>query len=125
MRREIRVALLVSAGMGLSGCAAALVGVGAAGGYAISRDAITNQFEFPMDHVYRVGREVIGDMGLVTTEDAGRGVIRAEVQGVHVTLTVRRISERFVELKVKARNQFLMPRIGVAQAVYNRIVQRL
>lgn len=124
--RPIRQTLLLGTiGVALSGCAAALLGVGAAGGYAISRDSISNQFELPASHLYHMSREVMGELGIVTREDESRGWMNGTVGGVSVTLTIRQISERMVELKVKARNKFLMPRIGVAQTVYNRILQRL
>jgi hypothetical protein len=111
--------------VGLSGCAALLVGAGAAGGYAIGKDSIKNHFDLPMSHVYQVSREVIGEVGLVTLEDEQRGLIKASVEGTNVTLTVKRVSEKAVELKVKARSKFLIPRIDTAQTVYNRIIQRL
>ena len=121
----VRLGLWLMGLVGLSGCALALVGVGAAGGYAISRDSITNHVDLPLSHVYRVSREVVREVGLVSVEDESNGLIRATVEGVNVTVTVKRVSEQTVQLTVKARNQLLMPKIGVAHTVYNRIIQRL
>ena len=121
----IRALLLIGLPVALSGCAAVLLGAGAAGGYAISKDSITNGFDLPPSHVYHVSREVIGELGLVTVEDERRGLMKAVVQGAKVTITVKPISEKTVELKVKARNALLFPKIDVAQTVYNQIIQRL
>jgi hypothetical protein len=109
----------------LSGCAVLLVGAGAAGGYAISRDSVKNHFDLPMSHVFQVSREVVESQGLITLEDARRGLIKAEVAGANVTVTVKSVSPRTVELKVRARNDVLLPKIEVAQAVYNKIFERL
>lgn len=116
-------AALAVASLGLSGCAVLLVGAGAAGGYAISKDSVRNIFDLPKDHVYAQSLSVVHEMGAVTLEDHARGLIEAQVQEVHVTITVRPISHRTVELKVKARN--LMPKIDTAQAIYTRILERL
>ena len=124
-RRSFRLGSLGVALACVCGCAPLLLGAGAAGGYAISRDSIKNTFEVSEAHLYQVSREVIGDVGFVTTEDARRGLIQATVEGVTVTISVTPASDRRTELKVKARNKLLMPKIRVAQDVYNRIVNRL
>jgi len=108
----------------LSGCAALLLGTGVAGGYAISKDSIKNHFDRSPNELYRISRDVIGQMGLVTSEDHRRHRIEAEVEGVNVTITVTPVSEQTTELKVRAR-KLLLPKIDVAQAVYNRILSRL
>lgn len=109
----------------LSGCAVLLVGAGAAGGYAVSRDSIKNHFDLPMDHVYRISQQVASEVGLVTVEDGRRGLIKATVEGANITITVRQVSSKTVELKVKARNDLWLPKIDVAQTIYNRIAERL
>lgn len=123
--RPLPTVVLGAISLGLSGCAVLLVGAGAAGGYAIGRDSITNHFDLPQDRVFRASREVIGELGLVTTEDARHGLIKAQVEGANVTITVKRISETTVELKVKARNDLFMPKIRIAQTVYTHIADRL
>ena len=111
--------------LGASGCAALLIGAGAAGGYAISKDSIKNHFDLSPDHVYRISRDVAGELGLVTTEDPRHGLIQADVQGSTVTITIKPVSEKTVELKVKARDKIFLPKIEIAQTVYNKIVARL
>lgn len=123
--KRVRVAAAVLLAGGLTGCAAVLIGAGAAGGYAISKDSIKNYFTLSTTTVYQAAREVIGEQGLVTVEDERRGLIKAQVPDAKVTITVKRISERTTELKVQARNDFLLPKIEIAQAIYNKIIERL
>ncbi len=125
IRASSRLIGLSALAMGLSGCAALLLGAGAAGGYAISKDSIKNRFQQSLSHVYRVSRDVIGEVGLVTADDERRGVIKASVEGANVTITIKPVSETSVELVVRARNNLLLPKIDTAQLVYNRIIQRL
>ena len=122
--RRVRAALLLGAGICLSGCAVLLVGAGAAGGYAISKDSIRNDFDMSASHLFRISRDVVKEAGLITAEDERRGLITAMVEGADVTVTVKPVSHKTVELKVRAR-QMLLPKIDVAQAVYNRILERL
>jgi len=122
--RRLRTALLVGAGICLSGCAALLIGAGAAGGYAISKDSIRNHFDMSASHLFRISRDVVKEAGLITAEDERQGLITAMVEGANVTVTVKPVSHKTVELKVRAR-QMLLPKIDVAQVVYNRILERL
>jgi hypothetical protein len=125
MNRAVRSLIVGLVALPLSGCAAVLVGAGAAGGYAISKDSVRNHFDLSSSHVFRVSRDVVREMGLVTTEDERHGLIKAQVEGANVTITVKPVSEKTVELKVKARNDLLMPKIDVAQSVYNKIAEKL
>ena len=123
-QRAIRVGTLAVLAVCLSGCAALLVGAGAAGGYAVSRDSITNHFDLSQSHVYGISRSVVKQIGLITAEDERRGRLQADVDGATVTVTVTPVSEKTVKLQVKAR-KFLMPKLSIAQDVYNRILDHL
>ncbi len=123
--RNLAPAILAVASVGLCGCPLVLVGAGVAGGYAISKDAVRNQFDLSKDAVYRQSLAVAKQMGQVTLEDMTHGVIELKVGDAHVTITVKPLTKKTVELKVKARNQFLMPQVDVAQQVYNKIIERL
>lgn len=124
-RYILRLAGAVIVAVHLSGCAAVLLGAGAAGGYAVSRDSVKNSFDLSQETVFQRSLAVMKEMGLVTLEDSAHGLIRAKVEGVNVTITVKPITKKSVELKVKARNQWLLPEIDVAQAVYTKILERL
>lgn len=108
-----------------AGCAALLVGAGAAGGYAISRDSIKNNFDLPPSQVFAASRRIAQQEGLITLEDEKRGLIKTKVESANVTITVRRLTSKTVELKVSARNEVLLPKIEVAQAIYNEIFELL
>ena len=109
----------------LAGCAPVWIGAGAVGGYAVGRDAIRNHFDVSQTALYDVSRDVMGELGFVTDEDPHAGRVRGEVDGANVTVTIRPISDRTMELTVKARNKFLMPRVSTAHLIYNRILDRL
>ncbi|MBI3333153.1 MAG: hypothetical protein HYZ93_03590 [Candidatus Omnitrophica bacterium] len=121
---QLGVATLLAASLAMSGCALFLVGAGAAGGYAASRDSVKNQFDLPKDFVFQQGLAVAKKMGQVTLEDPSRGEIRAYVNGARVTITVKPLTRSAVELKVKARKS-LMPAVDTAQQVYNQIATGL
>ena len=123
MTRTLVAGVCVAA-LGLGGCAALLLGAGAAGGYAISGDSVKNHFDLSKDVVYRQSLKVAEERGLVTLDDARHGLIRATVNDAHVTITVKQLTKESVELKVSAR-KVLLPRPDVAQDVYNTIVDRL
>jgi hypothetical protein len=125
MRQMRWVGSLVCAALAVSGCAALLVGAGAAGGYAISKDSVTNHFDLPMSQVFRASREVVKEMGLITLEDEQHGLIKATIEGANVKITVKSVSAKTVQLKVRARNDLLLPKLEVANTVYNRIFDRL
>jgi len=127
MRRGWSVVLagICAGSLALGGCAAILVGAGMAGGYAISKDSVSNHFDLPRNDVYRAARAVAAESGLITLEDEHRGLIKATVEGAKVTIEVSKVSDHTVKLKVKARNDLMMPAIDVAQAIYNKIFERL
>jgi hypothetical protein len=123
--RRTACAIALAAMAGLSGCAALLIGAGAAGGYAISKDSVQNHFDLPSATVFRTSRDVARELGLITLEDEAHGVIKATVQGANVTINVKAVTPKTVQLKVKARDDVLFPKIDVAQAVYTKILERL
>jgi len=117
--------LFVTVWLGLSGCAAALIGAGAAGGYAISKDSVTDHFDKSKDRVFRSSLAVAKEMGRVTLEDSKNGIIKTKVGEFDVTITVKQITDKTTELVVRARNKFKMPKVDVAQDVYTEIEERL
>ena len=123
MKRKWWVLAGVVLSLNLSGCVLLLLGAGAAGGYAASKDAVTNHYDLPQDTVFRHALAVAKEMGNITLEDPKHGVIKATIQEANVTITVKPITSRTVELQVKARN--VMPKVETAQEVYGRIVKRL
>ena len=123
--RMARVGLLAMCVLAVSGCAALLVGAGMAGGYAISKDAVRNQFDLSKEAIYQESLGVAKQMGFVTVEDPQHGTIKLKIGEANVTITVRPLTRRSTELKVRARNAFMMPEIDIAQQVYNKIIEHL
>ena len=127
---SMKIRPLVAVGMaagaiGLSGCAVALLGAGAAGGYAIGKDSVTSHFDLSQERVYRQALAAANQMGLVKVEDEAHGLIKATINDATVTITVKPLTKKTVELKVKARGRFLLPKVSIAQDVYQQINEGL
>lgn len=123
--RGLVIAVCLIGTMLTSGCALFLIGAGAAGGYAVSRDSVINHFDKPKAHVFRRSAAVIKEMGgEITIEDESNGLLRAHLHEATVTITVKPLTKKTVELKVKARKTG-MPAVAVAQEVYDKILPRL
>ena len=125
MRRGLIAALCVACTITTSGCALFLIGAAATGGYALGKDSVINHFDKPKQHVFRRSVAVVKEMGgEITIEDEANGLLRAHMHEATVTITVRPLTKKTVELKVKARKTGL-PAVDVAQDVYNKILPRL
>ena len=126
MNRRLHVcAVLVLGLLCTNGCAAVLLGAGFAGGYAISKDSVRNTFDRSKEEAYRQSLAVAEDVGFVMTDDPAHGLIKVRVQNTNVTITIKQLTRKAVELKVSARNQVLLPEIDIAHDVYNKIMARL
>ena len=122
--RKVQLVVVTVASPAVSGCALLLVGAGVAGGYAISRDSIKNVFDLPKDRVYDQSLAVAKELGLVTLDDRAHGRIQAQVQEATLTITVKPLTQRTVELKVRGRNRFFLPKVDAAQEAYSKIIER-
>ena len=126
MRRGLIAALCVAGTIMTSGCALFRTGAAATGGYAIGKDSVTNHFDKPAKHVFRRSVAVVKELGgEITIEDETNGLLRAHLKESTVTVTVKSLTRKTVELKVKARNKVGLPAADVAQDVYNKIFPRL
>ena len=126
MRRSYGVLLLgLALSAMLTGCAVLLLGAGAAGGYAISKDSVKNTFDLSKDLVFRQSLAVAKALGEIKTEDQTHGKIELRYGPANVTITVKQLTRRTVELTVKARNDVLLPEVDRAQELYSKILERL
>ena len=123
--QRLSIVLVTALSLGTSGCALLLIGAGAVGGYAISRDSVRNVFDVPQDQVYEKSLTVAKSMGAVKLEDHFHGLIKADIQDANVTITIKQLTKKTVELKVKGRSHFFLPKVDVAQEVYSKIVESL
>ncbi|MFH1406808.1 MAG: DUF3568 family protein [Candidatus Omnitrophota bacterium] len=110
----------------LSGCAPAIilgVGAGAAGGYAISKDTVKADVDKPYEEVWTRSIAVLKDMGTMIVEDKIRGKAEAIIEEAHVWVTVKEVTERTTELKVKARKNWL-PKVELAHKISVKILEK-
>ena len=108
-----------------SGCIWLVVGgVGAVGGYAISRDTFEGVSSKGQEELLASAHKVLSIMGTITDERPRDGEIVATVNGNHVVVDVIQINLTTSKLRVKARNT-IFPRIAAAQEVYTKIMNQL
>ena len=109
-----------------SGCALFLLGAGAAGGVAISKDTIEGHFDRKADSVWNATREVLRQEGFIRLEDRAHGAFDAEVRKSEVKVEITSVSEKTVRVRVKARKGYkLLPNIDLANELYNKIYQKI
>ena len=123
-------AVMVSLCLGIApiaGCAAiALIGVGGATGYAISKDEIEGVMDQTFDQVWKASMDTLTRRGVVKEHNEMQGKITAEVDGSVVNATVDKPTPRTSRLRVKARRGLqLFPNIKLAQSIYNQIIKSL
>lgn len=109
-----------------SGCAIFLLGAGAAGGVAISKDTIEGHFDKKMDQVWKAAREVLMHEGFIRLEDKPHSFLEGEVRKSTVKIELLQVSEKTVRIRVKARKGHnLLPDPDLANQLYNKIFHKL
>lgn len=111
--------------LALSGCVVMLVGAGAAGGYAVGKDYIQGEIDKDFDRVYDSAVTIAGIMGDIESQfsNSSIGKIKASAETSSLEISVERLTQKTVRLKVKSRKN-LMPNIELAQKVYTKILQQ-
>lgn len=109
----------------LSGCAPVLIGAGAVGGYAVSKDSVTDYFETSQDRLFDAAVAVLQQKGAVNLQDRQMGAIEAEVEQSKVKVRLEKVTDGTVKVTIKARNQLLLPNISLAQDIYTALVKAL
>jgi len=108
-----------------SGCIYLVVGgVGAVGGYAISRDTFEGVSSKSQEELLASAHKVLSIMGTILEERPKDGEIVGTVYGSHVTVDVIQINLTTSKLRVKAR-KMIFPRVAIAQEVYTKIMNQL
>ena len=122
----VRIAFSFFRVVSLAGCVPMLVavGVGAVGGYAVSRDTFEGVSAKGQDEIWDAANNVLGIMGEIRNNDRKGGTIDALVIGAKVTVSVIPVSLTATKLRVKAR-KVIFPRIAIAQDVYAKIMHQL
>jgi hypothetical protein len=117
--------LAVALPLGFSGCGIVVVaGLGALGGYTVSRDTIEGATGYSEGELFETATEILSIMGQVDEKSKVDGRVLATVNGAKVTVTFIPVSKTTTTLRVKARRG-MFPKIAVAQDVYMKIVRKL
>ena len=118
--------MLVIFGVTSSGCALFLVGAGAAGGYAISKDEIEGMSDSSFDKVWRATKEAVTTEGVITLEDKDHGHLEGVVEKASVKARLEQVTPKTVRLRIKARRtKGLFPDIRTAQKLYTLTIRKL
>ena len=118
-----KVLILIALSLFLSGCAVCLLGAGAAGGYALSKDYIQGEYDKNFESVYGASLKISEMMGVVESKfsNPSLAIIKARVDNAKVMIYIERLTQNTLRLKVKSRKN-LMPDTELAQRVYNKII---
>ncbi|QAT16476.1 hypothetical protein BU251_01390 [Candidatus Velamenicoccus archaeovorus] len=109
----------------LNGCVWLIVGgVGAVGGYTVTRDTIQGEYDVKFDDAWRAAQSVCSILGTVGNRDSSAGTVEATIDRAKVRVQIFQITPESIRLKVKARRG-IFPRLGMAQNVFVKIVQQL
>ncbi|MFA5088955.1 MAG: hypothetical protein WC552_07980 [Candidatus Omnitrophota bacterium] len=124
-KRALLYLLLPLMMISLSGCVYLVVGgLGALGGYVISPDTVEGLTARERKEVWNTSVEIVSIMGVIEEKQEAGGIIIAVVNGAKVTINILPVGTS-VKLAVKARKAGVFPKIGVAQDVYIKIMDRL
>lgn len=108
-----------------TGCIPVLIGVGAAGGYALSNDAALGKVSFEYRPLWDLCIDVLeeNDAEFLVMNQA-RGYIKAIVSEYAVTIRINSIGRKTQRLKVAAR-RYYMPKPQFAQKIFFEIIDQL
>ena len=124
MKQGVLFVFLASWVLSASGCAVILLGAGAAGGYAISKDHVQGDTDRPFARVWDESLSAAHKEGVVNLQDRTHGKIEANVENAVVKITVDQLTDRTVRLIVSAR-KYGMPSQATAQKLFVKIWDRL
>lgn len=108
--------------------AATILGVGflpaGVAGVLMGSDSSSAEVNAAYDKTYGVSLNLIKGIGKLKSEDKSKGIIKAKVDGVDVTVRIAEKSKRKVELTVSAR-KMMLPKPEFAGGVLYRISEKL
>jgi hypothetical protein len=121
--KNLLIGMLLISCLLSSGCVVALVGAGAAGGIALSKDSAMVNLDQDFDRVWSITSKQLESMGAITLQDKKAGKIEADIQESQVTAVIKQLTAKTVSLEVKARKN-LFPNVTLAQDILNQIIQK-
>ena len=108
-----------------AGCAPILIGGAAvAGAIVVAQDFATTSVDVPFHRAWRVANDELARLGEVEKSFRKLGEIRAKVENASIKVTVSKLTERTVDIKVTARRN-LLPDTDLAQAILTSIIRNL
>lgn len=123
MKKSLIFSLLLSSVLlSSSGCIPVLVGAGALGGYAVSKDTIQGETDVPYDDLWDSALRISRIRGTIKQEDVTEGYIKVAVESGLVWIRLLKLTQATSRLKVSAR-KWHFPNIALAQDLYLKIIQ--
>jgi hypothetical protein len=109
--------------LNIVGCVPLIIGagVGAVGGYAISRDTIQGDTDRPYDGLWDTAINVGKIRGTIIEENKIRGYMKLEADSSKVWITFIRLTRATTRTRVSARKHHF-PNLGLAQDIYVKIM---
>ena len=118
--------LVLLLGVQFSGCAVFLLGAGAAGGYAISKDEIEGHTDQSFEKTWNALVVVINSEGGITLKDKTTGKIEAQIKESDVKASLEQITPKTVRVRIKARKtKGVFPDIELAQELYTKLIKKI
>jgi hypothetical protein len=104
------------------GCVPILVGAGAMGGYAVTKDTISGETDIPYDDLWSSALKVSRIRGTIRQEGVTEGYIKLAVESGFVWIKLIKLTQATTRLKVSAR-KYHFPNISLAQDMYLKIME--
>jgi hypothetical protein len=120
--------ILMAVGFGMiqSGCALFLLGAGAAGGYAISKDEIEGMTDVSYNKIWNAANQVVRRKGIAVLSNHEQGRLEADIENSKVEVQLDQVTKSTVRLRVKARRaNNLFPNIKLAQRLFTDIFKQV
>ena len=108
----------------LAGCAPVIIGGAAAGVIVIAQDFATTSVDTSFQNAWSVANKEMRRIGSVEKSFQKLGEIKATVEGSKVTVTISKLTEKTMDIKVTARKN-LLPNTDLAQSILTSIIRNL
>ncbi len=126
MNRNSWVVVLLLISFICSGCVVLALGVGAAGGYAISKDEVEGFSDRSLERTWRAAYKIFTQEGAIEMADKERAKIEAVIDESKVSFSAEQVSPKSVRFVIRARKSMnLFPDIKLAQSLYQKIMKEL
>jgi hypothetical protein len=90
----------------------------------IGKDSYQADFDLAYDKIYNTSIKVVKQMGELTKEDSGKGIIKGKVSGSNITVKLERKTQKSIQVTVSAK-KLLIPKPKVAGGVLHEITEKL